>query len=253
MKDFNNNQASLNAYPVWGRSVRIFHWLNVFCITGLMAIGLVILFNKDIGVSADGKILLKTIHVYIGYVFVLNLIWRFICLFSGNKYSGWRAILPVGKSYNESLKSYIKAMKAGKPAGYLGHNPVAKLMIVVLFLLLSVQAVTGLVLAGTDLYMPPFGDKIAEWVAVADENKNTLADIRPGSKENIDPASYKEMRAFRKPFVTVHEYAFYILLGAVFFHVFGVVVTEIKDRNGLISAMFTGHKVFSKRPVDYDD
>jgi len=253
MQDSNDISVKFSSYPVWDRSVRIFHWINVICVLGLVAVGLVILFNKDIGVSADGKILLKTVHVYLGYIFVLNLTWRFIWFFLGNKYSRLKAILPLGKQYKESLKQYAKGMKEGNQPTYLGHNPIARLMIVLLFLLLSVQAVTGLVLAGTDLYMPPFGHEIAEWVADVGEDHSKLINLKPGSKENVNPESYKEMRSFRKPFITFHLYAFYILLGAIFIHIVGVVVSEIRERNGLVSAMFTGNKVFSKKPVDYDE
>jgi Ni/Fe-hydrogenase 1 B-type cytochrome subunit len=253
MSDSNNTPVKLDSYPVWDRSVRIFHWLNVICVIGLIAIGTVILFNKNLGVSADGKILLKTIHVYLGYIFVFNLIWRFIWFFVGNQYSRLGAILPFGAKYKESLTLYAKGMKNGDTPGYLGHNPVARLMIVLLFLLLSVQAVTGLVLAGTDLYMPPFGHEIAEWVTNTDEDHGKLVDLKPGSKENVNPESYKEMRSFRKPFISAHKYAFYTLLAAIFLHIAGVVVTELRERNGIISAMFTGNKVFSKKPVDTDD
>ncbi len=250
MQEPNNIQAKFSAYSVWDRSVRIFHWVNVICIIGLIGVGLVIYFNKNFGVSGDGKILLKTIHVYLGYIFALNLTWRFIWFFLGNKYSRLGAILPIGKKYNESLKQYVKGIKEGHPPGYLGHNPVARLMVAFLFLLLGTQAVTGLVLAGTDLYFPPIGHEIAEWV-IDDHSK--MADLKPGSKENVNAESYKEMRAFRKPFITLHKYAFYTLLGAIFLHILGVVVSEIRERNGLVSAMFTGNKMFSKRPIDTDD
>jgi cytochrome b len=59
----------------------------------------VILNAKSLGVSGEGKILLKTIHAYIGYVFVINLSWRLVWGFIGNKYVRWKAILPIGKGY----------------------------------------------------------------------------------------------------------------------------------------------------------
>lgn len=174
-------------------------------------------------------------------------------MFLGNQYSSWKAILPVGKSYIESLKLFVKGLKDGTPPRYLGHNPVARLMVTLLFVLLIMQAVTGLVLAGTDLYLPPFGHEIAEWVTGSGEDHSKLVDLKPGSKEGVDPEAYKEMREFRTPFITIHKYAFFVLLGAIFLHVLGVVVSEIRERCGLVSAMFTGNKVFSKRPVDYGE
>jgi len=65
-------------------------------------------------------------------------------------------------------------------------------------------------------------------------------------------ASYKEMRAFRSPFIETHEVGFYVLLAAIGAHIAAVVITEVREGNGLVSAMFTGRKVFSKKPVDSD-
>lgn len=246
-------QSGWKKYSVWSLSVRVFHWLNVLCVLALIAVGLAIYFHKDLGVSADGKLLLKTIHVYIGYVFVFNFLWRVIGLFGRNQYSNWRGALPMGKNYRRSLVAYIKQAKAGDSPEYLGHNPVARLMIGLLFTLLAAQAVTGLVLAGTDVYMPPFGAAIEQWVAASDESGNQFENIKPGSKEQVDPQAYQDMRAFRKPFISVHKYAFYLLLVAIVLHILAVVLAEVKERSGLVSAMFSGDKVFAKKPVDIDE
>ena len=246
----NIKKEPLFSYHVWDRSVRVFHWVNVICIIGLVVVGLAILYNKNFGVSSDGKVLLKTIHAYIGYVFVLNLAYRIIWGFIGNKYSKWTLNLPFGKNRKEQLVSFVRGMKEGHPPPYAGHNPLAKIMVTFLFLLLITQAITGLLLAGTDLYLPPFGHEIAEWVTNSGEDHSKLDKLKPGSKEFVDPESYKEMRAFRKPFITVHKYGFYILLVAILLHIFAVVFAELKEKNGLISAMFTGKKVFSEKPVD---
>lgn len=50
----------------------------MICVIGLIGVEVVILNSKLLGVSSDGKILLKTVHVYIGYIFVVNLFWRFL-------------------------------------------------------------------------------------------------------------------------------------------------------------------------------
>ncbi|MDT8372023.1 MAG: cytochrome b/b6 domain-containing protein, partial [Gammaproteobacteria bacterium] len=65
-------------YQVWDRTVRLFHWVNVICVLCLIAIGVAILNAKVLGVTDDGKILLKTLHIYFGYVFAINLGWRII-------------------------------------------------------------------------------------------------------------------------------------------------------------------------------
>ena len=92
MSDNSPSHNQLEFYSVWDRTTRWFHWINVICITGLVGVGVVILNNKILGVSDDGKLLLKTVHVYIGYVFVFNLAWRIIWGFIGNKFSRWKSI-----------------------------------------------------------------------------------------------------------------------------------------------------------------
>ncbi len=248
----NQTSGNLKEYAVWDGSIRWFHWINVLAIIGLIAVGTVILNGKAIGVSGEGKVLLKTIHVYIGYVFCLNLLWRLIVAFvAGNRFSRGGAILPTGAGFSERLGEYIKAAKSGQPPAYLGHNPVARLMVSLLFAALLIMAITGIVLAGTDVYMPPFGAFFADWVTGGDAEK--LAQLVPGSKEFVDKELYAEMRGFRKPFITLHYYVFFVLLAAVILHIAAVVITEQREKNGLVSAMFTGRKVFSEKPVDLED
>lgn len=236
---------------MWDRTTRVFHWLNVICILCLVAIGTLIMNSKSLDISGEGKLLLKTIHVYIGYVFVTNLFWRFVWCFIGNRYARCGAILPIGKPYRHSLISYLKASGTAESPQYLGHNPLGRLMVSLLFVLLALMALTGLMLAGTDLYKPPFGGQIAEWVAETDQQGNPM-DIQPGSKEGINQEAYAEMRSFRKPFISIHTFVFYLLLTAIFIHIFFVIRAEIKDNNALVSAMITGKKCISGKPVDLD-
>jgi len=203
-------------------------------------------------VRNDGKFLLKTIHVYFGYVFAINLAWRIVWGFIGNKFAHWNAILPIGRGYWKSLGEYIAAEKSGKRIQYLGHNPIAKLMVALLFMLLTVQATTGLILAGTDLYLPPFGHEIAEWVTGAGEEHDKIANLKPGSKADVDSEAYAEMRKFRKPVITTHVYIFYVLLFTIILHIVAVVVAEIREGSGLVSAMFSGKKTVTEKPVDLD-
>jgi Ni/Fe-hydrogenase 1 B-type cytochrome subunit len=232
----------LTAYPVWDRTVRIFHWINVFCVLGLIAIGVAILNSKALGVTDDGKLLLKTVHVYIGYVFAANLTWRIVWGFIGNRYSRWKSILPFNAEHRAQLTAMKEGAKTGKPVGFLGHSPIARLMVGLLFVLMSAQAITGLVLAGTDVYMLPFGNIVKESIAI---DSTTVDIIKPYSKAGIDDTAYKDMRDVRKPFITVHYYAFWVLLAAILLHLLGVVISELRERNGLVSAMFTGKKVFA--------
>ncbi len=243
--------SEVKRYKVWDRTTRVFHWINATTVILLMIVGTIILNAKTLGIEGEAKILLKTVHAYIGYIFVINLVWRIIWAFIGNRYARWGQILPIGKNYSTSLKEYTTAMRSGKPQHYLGHNPVARLIVGLFFLLLSIQAISGLIIAGTDLYLPPFGNHFAEWVTEGDPER--LQVLKPGDKTHVVDSAYKEMRSFRKPIITTHYYLFFIILGLVVLHIVGVIVTELKERSGLISAMITGEKVFDNKPVDQNE
>ena len=235
------------AYSVWDAPTRWFHWINAISVLGLSIIGIILLNDDALVLSANGKILLKQIHVVCGYVMALNLMWRFLWAFFGNDYARWNAILPYGRGYWRKLRAYGNAFFSGQPQEYVGHNPAARLAIAVLLLLLLLQAATGLILAGTDLFWPPFGRWFAEWVAAAGVDPAMVSSL---STNTLDRAAYKAMRGFRTPIVTIHTYAFYVLAGTILMHLIAVIVTEIREGGSITSAMFTGRKLFNRPPQD---
>ncbi len=224
---------------VWSRRIRFFHWCNVLSIFMLLAIGLIIFNAKSLGISVEGKILLKTIHVTIGYVFTINLLLRILWGFIGKGYERWRQTLPFTSNYLAELKDY----KNNKTQQYKGHNPAGKLMILTLLFFMTVQMISGLVIAGTDIYYPPFGNYFAQSIAIDD---NKLEEIKPYSKINVNEKAYQEMRAFRKPFIPAHVYSFYALLLLIPLHVIAIFIVERKRKEGLVSAMINGYKYLKK-------
>ena len=237
----------LVAYRVWDAPTRWFHWINALSVLGLMLVGILILFSGSLGISPAGRVTVKTIHVWLGYVMTLNLVWRFAWAFLGNRYARWRAILPGGPGFPRALEAYITAFLAGDPRHYLGHNPAGRVAVAMILLLLVVQAVTGLLLAGTDILYPPFGSWIAHWIAAPNVDPSALT---PLTRNLMNQDAYAAMRSFRAPFVEIHELAFYGIAAVVVLHVIAVVVTELREGGSLISAMFTGRKIFSGPPQD---
>jgi cytochrome b len=219
-------------------------------VLALLIVGTIILYNKKLGISTDGKILLKTIHVYIGYIFCINLTWRLIWGFIGNRYARWRAILPGGKGYIKATTDYATGFIKGNAPGWLGHNPLGRLMVAALLAIMLVQAGTGLIIAGTDIYYPPLGNKMKVWIA---EDASKLDLIKPYSKENVNAEKYKEMRDFRKPFITPHKKLYFVFITLILLHVLAAVVTDIREGNSIISALFSGRKFFKEKPVDSDE
>jgi Ni,Fe-hydrogenase I cytochrome b subunit len=134
-------------YTTWSLSVRWFHWINVLCVLGLIFVGLIMLYKKDLGItSLDAKVALKTLHVTIGYVFATNLLLRFFFALKGPASARLSAFLP-GKGFMASVKSYRTSLNSGKPQQYIGHNPLGKLAVTTLFTLLIVMSFTGIIRA----------------------------------------------------------------------------------------------------------
>jgi cytochrome b len=239
---------ALTEYRVWDRTQRVFHWVNFLAVLTLASIGTVILNADALGIPDDpGMVVLKTAHVYVGYVFILNLLWRLVWAFIGGPFARWSALLPGGRGFGGRMAGFVKGLFAGRAPFYLGHNPLARVVLSLLVLFLVVQGATGLVLAGTDVYMPPFGGTMREWVA-ADTHDPAL--VRPYTPDTVNAQAYADMRAFRSPIVTTHELTFFILLTLIAIHVVAAVVAEWKEGGALISAMFTGRKVSDREPVD---
>ncbi|HLF10816.1 MAG TPA: cytochrome b/b6 domain-containing protein [Gammaproteobacteria bacterium] len=239
---------SLSEYRVWDRTQRVFHWVNFLAVVALAVIGTVMLNADRIGIPDDpGMVALKTVHVYVGYVFVLNLLWRFVWAFIGGPFARWRALLPGGPMFGRRLTEFVKGFLAGDAPFYLGHNPLARIFLSLLLLSLIVQGATGIVLAGTDVYMAPLGGAMREWVA-ADTHDPAL--VRPYTPESVNAQAYAEMRAFRSPIVEIHEYNYFILLALIVMHIVAAVVSEFREGGAIVSAMFTGRKIHSREPVD---
>ena len=224
---------------VWSLNVRLFHWVNVIAITLLILLGTIILNAKLLGVTTDGKVLLKILHVIVGYVFAVNLVFRLLMGFIGKAHERWNNVLPFHKGF---IKALVEFKNHKKPV-YKGHNPAGKLMVFALLFVMSTQLISGLVIAGTDIYYPPFGKYFAQNIAI---DKEAVADIKPYSKENIDEAAYKNMREIRSPFITAHVYGFYSLLFLIPLHILGVIVAERREKTALVSAMITGYKYLPK-------
>ena len=88
-------QAALTLAPVVIDDTRLFPAYIVDDKVRLSELAVpMIIDGKLFGVSTDGKILLKTIHVIVGYVFAINLLFRLLIGFIGKGHERWSKILP---------------------------------------------------------------------------------------------------------------------------------------------------------------
>lgn len=241
--------TTLKEYKVWGLPSRIFHWINFLSISGLIFFGIMMMYKKELGiVSLEAKIALKEVHIIIGYVFATNLLLRVIWAFFGDKYARWQYILP-GRDFVKNTRDYMRSISGGEQRQYLGHTPTGRLAITFIFILLLVQMCTGLIRAGTDVYYPPFGSYVAQFIAAPGTNPEDIMPYRPAG---TDAAKAKQLKAFKGPFGIIHLYTAYTIMLMILLHVFFVIRSEVKEGGSLITAMFTGKKVIRQKPVDLD-
>jgi len=239
----------LQRYKVWDVPTRLFHWVNFISVVLLVLVGMLMLYKKELGiVSLDAKVAIKELHVVIGYVFVLNLLFRLMWGFIGNRFARWSAILP-DKGFIDTVSAYIASIKRGERQQFLGHNPLGRLAVVVLMLLLMTQAATGLIRAGTDVYYPPFGSMFAAQVAADGVDPATL---KPYDKTGVDADKLKVMLDFKHIYGEIHYYLFFVLLAMILLHIVVVIRLDSREGSGLISAMFSGNKTLSRKPADLD-
>ncbi len=236
------------SYNAWSPVVRWFHWINVLSIISLIFVGLMMLFKKELGISStEAKIALKTLHVIIGYIFTANLLVRLVFGFVGPASARFSVFIPQ-KGFVTQLKSYLASRKAGKTQQFVGHNPLGKLAVSTLFLLMIILAISGLIRAGTDIYYPPFGSLVSNYVAEEGTDPSALI---PYSKENINKEKMDSLKTFKSPFGKIHLYSAYLFMALIVLHISAVVLAEIKEGGGLISSMFSGKKQLSEKPVDF--
>jgi cytochrome b len=196
----------------------------------------------------------------VGYVFTLNLAWRLVWGFTGGHYARWRQVLPFGRGYAAELKSYVRRLAKRNAPAYLGHNPLGRVAVSVMLLVLLVLAASGLVITGTDLYMPPFGHTIAGHIAAPGLAPSQVmphvpdagsAQQRAAMMATVDPRAYATMVAgLRKPFEFAHRWGYYVLLLLLTVHITAVVMAEVGSDSGIVSAMFSGKKSIDGRAAD---
>jgi Ni/Fe-hydrogenase 1 B-type cytochrome subunit len=238
------NGQPLHAYRAWDAATRWFHWINAALVAALLILGAAMLTGPWFGVGDEGRQQLQAIHTALGTALALNLLWRAYWAFHGNRFAQWRAVVPGGSRYWKALRAYVSAFVGGRPRYYIGHNPLARLGVSLLFLLLAAQCLSGLFLIGVDQLAPPPGTALG--------TPGVSAPFAPSAPQLPWPIAWTaaDAAALRAPLQTIHLYGFYLLVIAVIQHVIAVVATELREGGDLVSAMLTGWKSFPARPED---
>ncbi|HEX2756242.1 MAG TPA: Ni/Fe-hydrogenase, b-type cytochrome subunit [Candidatus Limnocylindrales bacterium] len=200
---------------VWQRPVRITHWVTAGCIAVLALTGGYIADPFLIPPGGSVMTTMRFIHIVAAFTLLASGLIRTVWLLVGNRFARWNAFIPTTR---------FQATEVFRQAGFyaflrkeipkvIGHNQLAAVAYLVLFVLLVVETVTGMTLdgaAGAEPARTMFG-----WLG----------------------------EAFGLQWIRlVHHLAMWAILAIALFHVYSCVLIDNIEKNGLLSSMVGGFK-----------
>ncbi|MFZ1499675.1 MAG: Ni/Fe-hydrogenase, b-type cytochrome subunit [Giesbergeria sp.] len=211
---------------VYEAPVRVWHWINatailVLCMTGYL-IGSPL---PSAGGEASDHFQMGYIrfaHFAAAYVFAVGLLGRIYWAFVGNHHSRELFTLPVFRLayWREvwAMFSWYLFLRP-RPNQYVGHNPMARLMMFVGYFLVSLfMLVTGFALYGEGLQTGSWADRLFGWVMPL-----------LGQSQGVH---------------TWHHLGMWALVLFVIVHIYAAIREDIMGRQSIVSTMISGYRTF---------
>ncbi len=203
---------------VWELPVRIAHWLIFFAFVSLASTGL-FMHRPFLVPTGQAPFLMATVrfvHLVSGFVLIGAFAFRVYWFFKGNFWSRWSAYLPIHREQWRGMGSMLEfySFLRFEPGHRVGHNPLAALTYLVIYLLFLVEILTGLALYSRVLGNPVLTQFIG-WLP-----------------QLIDPQYLRE----------IHFFLMFVFFAFVIFHVYLSVLISIEEENGLLDSIFSGWK-----------
>ena len=208
---------------VWDIAIRVFHWTLVGCYA------LAFISSENI----------PKLHVFFGYSVLFLVLFRILYGFVGKKYAQFSDFL-----YRPAqIAVYLKGLLIGRPKHYMGHNPAAGLMIVILLLSLLSLTLSGIKAYGIKGHGPLAKHEISFMTnAFADSDDKEDRDKHNSHNRRSQKNHRTEKNEKDEFWEEVHETIAYFTLFLVSIHIMGVLVSSIVHQENLIKAMITGRK-----------
>lgn len=203
---------------VWELPVRVSHWFIFLPVVVLAFTGYYMHDPFIVGKSGTTFMManIRFIHEVAGFTFIAAFLLRVYWFFVGNGWSNWREFVPLhrrqwrGMGHMVSYYSFLRR----DLAHHVGHNALAAVTYLVMFVLMFIEILTGLALY-SQVRSSGFLNALIGWLP-------RLIDIQ-----------YLRLTHFCIMFT------FFIF---VIHHVYSAVLVSWEERNGLIESMFTGYK-----------
>jgi len=212
--------SGLERVYVWDAVVRATHWIIAVAILLLAVTGIYIgrPFYIPSGAADEQFVMgtMKVVHFYTAIVFTLAVLTRVAWMFVGSNYARWHQFVPATKRRRGDVLRMLKfyTFLSRQPPLNVGHNPLAGLIYLVVFVLYFVMIATGLALYSVDagvsymkvwsFLLPIFGGaQTARWI---------------------------------------HHVAMWLILGFLAHHIWSAILISRFEGYGLMDSMFSGYK-----------
>lgn len=195
-----------------------FHWINVVCILLLVFLAFVMMFRGEIGMpSFETKQGLKKLHSWVGYIFILNLGYRLFWSLARDPARFWKRCRDSVSLYAGLIRPANR--EKGRGLSIIGPKSYSRLVIITLFLLMGSSIVSGLYRAGSDLYYPPLGGLIRQFVVKPGDDPDNLVPRHWKQRGNyVDQNRQRYVDAGAKVMGMIHRYSGYAIMGLAIAH-----------------------------------
>jgi Ni/Fe-hydrogenase 1 B-type cytochrome subunit len=217
------------AVYVWQYPLRLVHWGLVISIGVLSFTGYYI-HNPFIVGQLQHPFLMawfRFVHESFGMAFLAFFLLRFYLFFAGDRWTRWRAMVPLRKAQWKEMIEVMKfyAFIRPTPVSKVGHNAIAAFSYIGIYALVLVEIITGLVMYNWLLHSAILGFFVG-WVP----RLISLPNIR-----------------------LIHFFLMFVFIAFGIFHVHLCLVVSAAEKRGLLDSIFTGYKIIPVDELGEDD
>jgi Ni/Fe-hydrogenase 1 B-type cytochrome subunit len=211
----------------WEFPVRLCHWVNFLSIITLSITGYYIGDPFIHAVSSKQYIMgwVRFIHFTAAYAFLVSVILRLYWSIVGNRYANIAHWLPLS---GEKIKDLVNDIKCylfldTKSTCNVGHTSLGAFTYFILYLLFLFQIFSGFAMYSVN-------HKGALWTVLGGWMLGML-----------------DLQTAR----LYHHFAMYVVIVFAIVHVYMSWINDLRDKNGLISSIFSGWKFMTDRDLKY--
>jgi len=218
---------------VFEAPVRLWHWVSVLCMVTLIITGYLIgnpIWPRLDGEASDHFIMgyVRFTHFASGYVFAIALLGRIYWAVMGNRYARELFVIPLNSrrwwaDVWFQWRWYLTRVPV--PRLYIGHDPLAQLVIFILFTVPSVLMIlTGFALYGEGAGYESWAGWLFGWIIPL----------------------FGQSQAVH----SWHHLGMWALLVFIMVHVYAAFHEEFLAPRSILSTMISGYRIFRRRGAD---